>query len=146
MTSWRSRLAVLVVIWAGCLAIGVALSYDPHPWRTLLVVAVVVVLAGLHADTLLDPPVPWHREHPDRDDWSDLDPRTVFYTRLLESHLTSRGGDPVVRDRLLRLGQETLRSRGAVRDDPGLDGLAALPPERLTREEIARWLDRIEEL
>jgi hypothetical protein len=152
---WWWRAAVAVVIGVAGVAAGDALGLDPHPGRTLLVVALVVALAGLLSDSVVDPPPEWHPGHPGREDWRGHDQRTGFYVRMLESHLTSRSVDAVVRDRLTRLAEQTLRTRHGVgpgtqeateRMGPDLVRLAAEPAHRMTREELDRWIGRIERL
>ncbi|MDQ4055269.1 MAG: hypothetical protein M3237_21585 [Actinomycetota bacterium] len=150
---WRAAVAALLGV-AGVVA-GDLFGLDPHPGRTLLVVVLLVALSGLLADSIVDPPPEWRPEHPVREDWRGHDPRTGFYVRMLESHLTARSGDPVVRDRLVRLAEQTLRTRHGVapgtaeagpRLGPELASLAAQPPSRMTREELDRIIGRIERL
>ena len=152
---WWWRAAVAVVLGVACVVAGDLFGLDPHPGRTLLVVFLLVALAGLLADSIVDPPPDWHPEHPVREDWRGHDQRTGFYVRMLESHLTARSGDPVVRDRLVRLAEQTLRTRHGlapgtseadVRLGPELAHLAAQPPRRMTREELDHIIGRIERL
>jgi hypothetical protein len=152
---WWLRVAATLVAWAACLAVGDLFELDPHPGRTLLVVALVVALSGLLLDSVVDPAPPWHPEHTDLEDWRGHDQRTGFYVRMLESHLTARSGDPVVRDRLARLAEQTLRSRRGVapgtaeaggRMGPELARLAGEPARRMTREELDHVIGRIERL
>ena len=152
---WWWRAAIAAAIGAASVVAGDLFGLDPHPGRTLLVVALVVALSGLLVDSVVDQPPEWHPEHPSREDWRGHDPRTGFYVRMLESHLTARSGDPVVRDRLGRLAEQTVRTRHGIapgtpeaagRLGPELTSLAAEPPLRLTREELDHIIGRIERL
>jgi hypothetical protein len=143
------------VIGAGAVVAGDLFGLDPHPGRTLLVVALVVALSGLLVDSVVDQPPEWHPEHPSREDWRGHDPRTGFYVRMLESHLTARTPDPVVRDRLTQLADQTLRTRHGIapgspeatgRLGPELIRLAGEQPRLLSRAELDHLLGRIERL
>lgn len=144
-----------VVTWVACLVAGWQLALDPDPVRTLLVVALIVALSGLFADSVIDPSPEWHPAHPDREDWRGHDQRTGFHVRMLESHLTAREADAMVRDRLVQLAEQTVRTRHGIDPrtkaaaelmGPELAHLADQPPRRMSREELAGWLTRIERL
>lgn len=144
-----------VVTWVGFLCAGWQLGLEPDPVRTLLVVALIVAISGLFADSVIDPPPEWHPAHPDREDWRGHDQRTGFQVRLIESHLTAREPDAHLRDRLMSLAEHTVRIRHGVEPHTKaaaeligaeLSGLVAGPPRRMSLEELAGWLTRIERL
>ena len=150
---WRAAVAIVTGV-VGVFA-GDRLGLDPDPGRTLLVVALVVAVAGLLSDSVIDPPPEWRPEHAGLGDWRGHDPRTAFYVRMLEIHLAARLSDPLVRDRLVRLAEQTVRTRHGVtpgtpeaidRMGPELGRLAAQPPHRMTREELDTWISGIERL
>lgn len=152
---WRWRAVATVVMWAACLVAGWQLALEPDPVRTLLVVALLVALSGLFADSAIDPAPEWHPAHPEREDWRGHDQRTAFYVRMLESHLTAREPDTIVRDRLVRLAEQTLRTRHGIDPHtvaaseligPEIAHLAASPPHRMSPGELDGWLTRIERL
>jgi hypothetical protein len=104
---------------------------------------------------LADPGPSWTVEavHPARPPGQDA--RTARYLSLLESHLTARTPDGTLQDRLGTLADLVLRQRhGVGRGDPAapalmgpeLTAVLASPPRRLSRPEIARCVQRIEEL
>lgn len=152
---WWWRTAAAVGTGSVIVVAGDQFGLDPDPGRTLLFVALVVAVAGLLSDSVVDPPPEWRPEHPGLEDWRGHDPRTAVYVRMLEIHLAARLSDPLVRDRLVRLAEQTVRTRHGVtpgtaeaidRMGPELAGLAMQPPHRMTREELDRWITGIERL
>lgn len=152
---WWRRLATGVALFAGLGVGSVAADFDPDPLRLGLVVALVVATWGLVLDSLADPGPSWTVEaaHPARPPGQDA--RTARNLSLLESHVTARTPDGALRDRLAALADLVLRQRhGVGREDPaaaallGPDLTAVLdaPPRRLSRPEIERCVQRIEEL
>ena len=144
LSSWWVRVAGVALVWVALLSVSVLLGHEIQAWRALLLVALVAAVAALVMDTYSDPPASWREEADGREDWRAVDARTAFFVRLLQSHLTGRPGDPRVRDHLVRLA----RDAGASGDpaDPELVRLAVEPPRRMSRQELAYWLDRIERM
>jgi hypothetical protein len=158
MRTWRDR-ALLAAGLSVVVNVLLAVVADHHNAVvvTLMLVS-VVAWGGLLLDALgsaeaaawsavLEPTGPPERE----------DPRLASYRRLLERHRFAREPDTVLQDRLLALADRRLAQVYGVRrsTDPerahalmGAD-LAALDtpvPRRLTNDQIARLIDRIEEL
>lgn len=154
---WAWRAAAAGGLWVAVLVVTRWLELDPHPVRLLLALTLAVALLGLVLDCLRDAPATWpssrHGVGVARD-WRGHDQRTAFYRSLIESHLTARTPDSGVRDRLVGLAEQTLRARhgesSTSRADellgPELTRLAQEPPRRLSRDEIERWIERIERL
>lgn len=152
---WWWRLVAGVLSFAALDVGFVLVDFEPDPLRLGLVVALVVATAALVLDALADPGPSWTVDvaHPARPPGQDA--RTARYLSLLESHLTARTPDGALRDRLASLADLVLRQRhGVGREDPAaaelmgaeLTAVLASPPHRLSRSEIERCVQRIEEL
>ena len=152
---WWWRLVAGVLVFAGLDVVFVVVDFEPDPLRLGFVVALVVATWSLLLDALADPGPSWTVEavHPARPPGQDA--RTARYLSLLESHLTARTPDGTLQDRLGTLADLVLRQRhGVGRGDPAapalmgpeLTAVLASPPRRLSRPEIARCVQRIEEL
>lgn len=148
------------VVWAAVLfavlyAGFAVLDFEPHPLPLLLLVVVGVAAVGLVVDGLGGEEPSWTV---DMARWASppgQDPRLAIYLRLLESHLTTATPDPALRDRLaaiaaLRLQQgHGVAGPGPRRDallGPDLTAVLDGPVRRLSRAEITRCVQRIEEL
>lgn len=158
---WWRGIAVLVVAIL-LLVAALLLDLDPHPGRLALVTLLVGAGVALVLDTVVEPPPRWHTDrHAERrggrarHDWRGYDDRTGFYVRLLEGHLAAREPDPAVRLRLVELTEQTLLARHGVPPDaaeapallgPDLVALLRAPAAWTTRDDIDRWIERIEAL
>jgi hypothetical protein len=151
--AWRGALAVALV-----LALDVLLTvfdFAPDHLRLALLVALAVAVVSLVVDGLTDAASAWRVERVGSGGVTTTDTHLATYVRVLESHLTARGADTALRNRLATLCDERLARRRALsRDDPAAEALLgsallrdlAGPPRRLRREEIDDYLRRIEEL
>jgi hypothetical protein len=142
-------------VYAGLGVGSVAADFEPDPLRLGLVVALVVATWGLVLDSLADAGPSWTVEaaHPARPPGQDA--RTARNLSLLENHVTARTPDGALRDRLAALADLVLRQRhGVGREDPAaaallgpdLTAVLGAPPRRLSRSEIERCVQRIEDL
>ena len=155
MKRWVRRavaaVALLVVL---DIVLGV-FEFAPDHLRLALVVALAVAVIGLVVDSIAEVGSAGRVEPIGSGVATATDPHLASYVRVLESHLTARGADAALRDRLAALCDERLSRRHALtRDDPAAEGLLgtellgvlAGPPRRLQREQIDRYLRRIEDL
>jgi hypothetical protein len=147
--------AFAAVLFAGLEIVFVRVEFEPDFLRLLLLVALGVALAGLVLDSVPDATPLWkvHAVRPATPPGQDH--RTSLYLRILESHVTGRTPDTVLRDRLAALVEQVLRVRHDVSvHDPRaaellgseLHQVLTEPPRRLSRAEIERCVRRIEEL
>ena len=155
MRRWVLRAAGAAVL---AVALDIVLSifdFAPDHVRLALLVALGVAVMGLVSDSVGQPGAVWRVEPMGRGGVIATDRHLASYVRILESHLTARTADTALRARLAALCDERLsRRHGLTRDDPGAEALLgpellhelAGPPRRLRREEIYRYLRRIEDL
>src|SRR4051812_20727553 len=129
---------------------------DTHPrvLPSVLLVGAVVAVSGLLSDSSGGEPADWSAavEYPAMS--AGQDAGLAGNARLVETHLSARDVDPLLRDRLVRMTENRLSRLGLSRADPEvtrrlgptltavLDG----PPRRLQRAEIEECIRRIEEL
>ena len=130
-------------------------DFAPDHVRLALVVALAVAVTGLLVDSLAEGGSPWASDPVGSGSATATDPHLASYVRVLESHLTARGADSALRQRLAALCDERLGRRHALtRDDPAAEALLgpelmevlAGPPRRLRKEQINDYLRRIEDL
>jgi hypothetical protein len=152
---WWLRLVVLVAAAAAVLLIGGRLEMDPDPVRVVLTTAAVVVLVGLLLDAAPPPAPGWRLEEAHVADFHRRDPRTAANLRILEHHLAMNRADSALRDRLAELVEQVLLVRHGEHPEtarayelmgPELTAVVNDPPRKLRREEIERYVRRIEEL
>lgn len=131
------------------------LEFEPHLVPLALLVVVAVAAVGLFVDGLGVDDQSWTVQVERWAKEPGLDPRFSLYLRTIESHLTAQTPDATLRDRFADLAGRRLEQRHGVRlGDPragellGPDLTAVLdgPPRRLSRAEIDRCVQRIEEL
>jgi hypothetical protein len=155
MTRWARRAAAAAVLAVVLDILLTRFEFAPDHLRLALVVALAVAVIGLLTDALAESGSPWRVEPMGSGRATATDPHLASYVRILESHLTARGADSALRDRLAGLCDERLARRHALtREDPaagallGTELISALagPPRRLRREQIDDYLRRIEDL
>jgi hypothetical protein len=155
MRRWARRAAGTVALVVLLDVVLTRFDFAPDHLRLALVVALGVAVTGLLIDSLAEGGSPWRVEPMSTGGATATDPHLASYVRILESHLTARGADTALRNRLAALCDERLARRHALtRDDPAaqallgpeLAGVLSGPPRRLTREQIDGCLSRIEEL
>ena len=155
MRRWVRRAAgaaALVVVLDIALTV---FDFAPDHLRLALLVALAVAVMGLLTDSVGESGPIWRVEPMGTGGATATDPHLASFVRILESHLTARTADSALRDRLAALCDERLVRRHALtRHDPGAEALLGSEllrdlsgaPRRLRREEIDRYLRRIEEL
>lgn len=130
-------------------------EFAPDHLRLALVVALAVAITGLLTDSLAQGGSAWSVEPMGSVGTTATDPHLASYVRVIESHLTARGADTALRDRLAALCDERLGRRHALtRDEPAAEallgpeliGVLAGPPRRLRKVQIDDYLRRIEDL
>jgi hypothetical protein len=155
MRRWARRAAGTVALVVLLDVVLTRFDFAPDHLRLTLVVALGVAVTGLLIDSLAEGGSAWRAEPMGSGGATATDPHLASYVRILESHLTARGADTALRNRLAALCDERLARRHALsRDDPAaaallgpeLVGVLSGPPRRLTREQIDGCLRRIEEL
>jgi hypothetical protein len=152
---WWVRIAIGALVFAG-IEVGLLVAHgQADELRLALVVALVVCASALLVDAAPVEPATWVQHVEPEGGLGRLDPRTAAYLRILESHLSARDADVGLRGRLRDLADQTLRVRHDVTvDDPRAEELLGAelqavltePPRRLDPDEIARCVQRIEEL
>jgi hypothetical protein len=155
MKRWAWRAAGTVALVVVLDVVLTRFDFAPDHLRLALVVALGVAVVGLVVDSLAEGGSTWPAEPMSSGGATATDPHLASYVRILESHLTARGGDAALRNRLATLCDERLARRHALaRDDPAAEallgpelvGVLSGPPRRLTREQIDGCLRRIEGL
>jgi hypothetical protein len=155
MRRWARRAAGTVALVVLLDVVLTRFEFAPDHLRLALVVALGVAVTGLLIDSLAEGGSAWRVEPMGTGGATATDPHLASYVRILESHLTARGADTALRNRLAALCDERLARRHALaRDDPAAEallgpelvGVLSGPPRRLTREQIDGCLRRIEEL
>lgn len=155
MRGWARRAAGAAAVFVVLDLVLTRFEFAPDHLRLALVVALAAAVIGLLTDSLADSGSAWSGEPTGSGGATATDPHLASYVRVLESHLTARGADTALRDRLAALCDERLGRQHAVsRDDPaaetllGPELLAVLggPPRRLRKEQIDDYLRRIEDL
>jgi hypothetical protein len=152
---WWRRAALAAGVYLVLEVVFLRVDFEPDAVRLAVLVALVVALGGLVLDSVPDVAAQWdvHTVRPATPPGQDA--RTSLNLRILESHLTSRTPDGVLRDRLGDLADQVLRVRHDLdrRDPravellgPELHRLLTAEPRRLSRAEIDRSVRRIEEL
>ena len=155
MKRWvRRALAAVALLVVLDIVLGL-FEFAPDHLRLALVVALAVAVIGLLMDSIAEVRSAWRVEPVGAGVATATDPHLASYVRILESHLTARGADAALRDRLAALCDERLARRHALtRDDPAAEGLLGPellgvlsgPPRRLKRDQIDGYLRRIEDL
>ena len=152
---WQRRTIAAAVTFVALFAVLALIQTDPDPVRLALLVAVSGALAGLGLDALEAADASWKVEVERPSSRSSGDPRLARNVALIEAHLSARGAEPALRDRLAQLTDRVLRQRhGLGIDDPAAEALLGPelrtvllgPPRLLGRTEIERCLTTIEEL
>ena len=155
MRRWARRAAGTVALVVLLDVVLTQFDFAPDHLRLALVVALGVAVTGLLIDSLAEGGSAWRAEPMGTGGVTATDPHLASYVRILESHLTARGADTALRNRLAALCDERLARRHALsRDDPAAEallgpelvGVLSDPPRRLTREQIDGCLRRIEAL
>jgi hypothetical protein len=152
---WWWRLAGGLLAFGSIEAATALIHGEADELRLALVVALVVCAAGLLVDASPVEATVWGGHAASEDGLGRLDPRTGSYLRILESHLSARGGDAALRNRLRELTDQTLRARHDLTlDDPRAEELLGQElrrvlhenPTRLDLDQIDRCVERIEKL
>ncbi|MCW2798249.1 hypothetical protein [Nocardioides sp.] len=152
---WWPRVAFAGVLFVALEVLFVQVQFEPDFLRLLLLVALGVALVGLVLDSLPDVAPLWQVRAVRPSTPPGQDHRTSLNLRIIEGHLTGRTPDAALRDRLAALAEQVLRVRHDVgRDEaravellgPELYRVLTEPPRRLSRAEIERCVQRIEEL
>ena len=155
MRRWARRAAGTVALVVLLDVVLTQFDFAPDHLRLALVVALGVAVTGLLIDSLAEGGSAWRAEPMGTGGVTATDPHLASYVRILESHLTARGADTALRNRLAALCDERLARRHALsRGDPAAEallgpelvGVLSGPPRRLTREQIDGCLRRIEAL
>jgi hypothetical protein len=149
------RLATFVVLFAVADVALVWLDFAPDQLRLLLLSSLGFAVVLLVLDALADDAPRWHDEPVQPMTVPGGDLRLAAFVRLLESHLTATVPDAALRDRLGVLCDERLaRKHSLTRRDPAAEALLgtdllrdlAGPVRRLSRTDVRRYLERIENL
>lgn len=149
------RVAAAVLLFAVLYAAFTLLDFGPRPMPLLLLVVVGVAALGLMVDGLGRPGPGWTVDMVRPATPPGQDRGLSLYLRGIEHHLTAEAPDPALRQRLARLAALRLEQRHGVtgpgphRDELlGPDLLSVLdgPVRRLGKAELARCVQRIEEL
>jgi hypothetical protein len=148
----RALLVVLGV--AGLTAFALIEDTSPRVLPTLLLVAAMVAVFGLLADTGGTEPASWAPAAESAVQPRGQDSGLAANVRLLENHLSSREVDALLPGRLARMTDDRLSRLGLSRGDPGvqrrlgptLSAVLAGPPRALRPAEIEECIRRIEEL
>jgi hypothetical protein len=152
---WWWRVGGGLIAFGAIEAATVLIHGEADELRLALVVALVVCAAALLVDASPVEPAVWAAHVESEDGLGRLDPRTGSYLRILESHLSARGVDANLRNRLRELADQTLRARHDLTlDDPRADELLghelrrvlSESPTRLDLDQIDRCVERIETL
>ena len=155
MTRWARRAAGAAALFLVLDLVLTRFEFAPDHLRLALVVTLAVAVTGLLTDSLAEGGSAWVGEPMGSGGATATDPHLASYVRVLESHLTARGADAALRDRLAALCDERLGRRHSLsRDDPAAEallgpeliGALAGPPRRLRKEQIDDYLRRIEDL
>lgn len=149
------RVVGAAVLFAVLYAVLALTHFEPRALPLLLLVVVGVAVLGLVADGLDTEGPGWTV---DTVRWTappGQDHRTSMYLRTIEGHLTAAAPDGGLRDKLAALAALRLEQRhrvvgpGPRRDallGPEVTAVLDGPVHRLSRAEITRCLQRIEEL
>jgi hypothetical protein len=152
---WWWRIAGGLIAYAAIEVATVLIHGRADELRLALVVALVVCAAGLLVDASPVEAAAWGGRADSEEGLGRLDPRSGSYLRILESHLSARGVDATLRNRLRELADQTLRARHDLTlDDPRAEELLGHElrrvldesPTRLDLDQIDRFVERIETL
>lgn len=152
---WARRVVVFALLFGAADVALVLLDFAPDQLRLLLLTALGFAVAVLLLDALADDSPGWRDETVLPMTVPGNDHRLGAFVRLIESHLTSATPTAALRDRLADLCDERLqRAHSLTRQDPAAEDLLghdllrdlAGPVRRLSRAEIDRHLERIENL
>ena len=155
MRRWARRAVGAAALFVVLDLVLTRFEFAPDHLRLALVVALAVAVTGLLTESLAEGGSAWSVEPMGSGSTTATDPHLASYVRVLESHLTARGADTALRDRLAALCDERLGRRHALsRDDADTEsllgaemlGVLAGPPRRLRKEQIDEYLRRIEDL
>lgn len=150
---WRAVLAALLTVLS--YVVAVLMDFEPDPARLALVVATATALFSVAHQSMTDVPASWLPQPRLAPRPLGQDTGTNSAMRMLESHLTAAEPSSLVRDRLARLAEARMRQRHGVgladaeaQDLLGEHTLGVLrgPVRRLSKDDIARTVSRIEEL
>lgn len=152
---WLWRLATFGLLLAVAdITLGL-FKFAPDHLRLALLMALGFMAALLLLDALADDAPRW-RDEPVRPMLAPGgDHRLGGFVRLVEGHLTADTPDSALRDRLASLCDERLaRKHGLTRHDVGAEALLGSdllhdlsgPVRRLSRADVGRYLERIENL
>ena len=152
---WLWRLATFGLLLAVADVGLVLFKFAPDHLRLALLMALGFMALVLVLDALADDAPTW-RDEPVRPMLvPGGDHRLAGFVRLVEGHLTAATPDSALRDRLAALCDERLaRKHALTRQDRGAEDLLgsdllhdlAGPVRRLSRADIGRYLERIENL
>ncbi len=160
MRRWRGRAVIVFLVWFGiCAVAGVFGSRPAYGLVALLVAAVAgAVLLFLDSSAGIDPPQ-WHLPDTDPVRPAGEDPRMALLHRVVGAHLDAHEVDGALHDHLLAVADRRLVSRHGVSrlEDPDRAAVllgpeltafaeATHPYPRLTTDQIAVLIERIEEL
>jgi hypothetical protein len=152
---WWWRLLGGLLVFAGVEAAVRLVHASADEVRLVLVVALVTGAVAVLVDASVVAPAVWSTHVGGESGLGRLDPRTAWYLRLLEAHLSAREADGALREQLRELADQTLRARhDLTADDPRAEELLgdevrrilSEPPRRLPLQEIERCVTRIEAL
>jgi len=130
-------------------------EFAPDHVRLALLMGLGFIVFFLLLDALSDETPDWHDEPVRPMTVAGGDQRLAAFVRLIESHLTASVPDGALRARLAALCDERLaRKHALTRQDPAAEDLLggdllrdlSGPVRRLSRAEIGRYLERIENL
>jgi hypothetical protein len=139
---------------AGLTVFALVEDTSPRVLPTVLLVAALVAIYGMLADTGGTAPANWSPAVESVSSSSGQDSGLAGNMRLLENHLSARQTDSLLKSRLERMTSDRLSRMGLARGDPAVPGLLgptlsevlAGPPRRLKPAEIEECIRRIEEL
>jgi hypothetical protein len=152
---WWRWLAATVALFGVAWGLLVLLNTEVRPERLLLLVALVTAVLALVNVGLVSEGPDWTVYSARPTTVPGGDSRLGMYTRVIAGHLDSRVPDPGLRDRLADLADRRLHQRhGVGLHDPRAAALLGEetcriltgPVQRVSRDQIARCVRRIEEL
>lgn len=155
LRQWLIRIPFVVVITVVTWVIATLMDYRPDLPLLALYVAVATALFSVAYQSFGDSPIGWEPQETVSMRPLGQDSGTNSAMRMLESHLTAAEPTPMLRDRLAQLAEARMRQRHGVgladpqaKDLLGERTLGVLqgPVRRLSKNEIAQTVTRIEEL
>ncbi len=157
---WRGRVVAVFLVWFGICGVAAVFGSRPAYGLVALLVATVAGAVLLFLDTSAGIDAPqWHLPDTDPVRPAGEDPRMALLHRVVGAHLDAHEVDGTLHDHLMAVADRRLVSRHGVSrlEDPDRAAVllgpeltafaeATHPYPRLTTDQIAVLIERIEEL